>query len=71
MTATEIKKAFKEGSPVWYHPPNEKPIECSGIIEVIYSKGKKGNMICSCLLQDAKCSHSVMRVRGRYVKAKP
>ena len=71
MTATEIKKAFKEGSPVWYHAPNEKTIECSGIIEVIYSKSKKGNIICSCLLQDAKCPNSYMRVRGRYVKTEP
>ncbi len=71
MNAREIKKAFLNLSPVVCCLPNEKPINCSYIKEVIYSHHpRSGKIMVSCVLQDANCPHSIIRAKGRHIHAK-
>ena len=71
MNAREIKKAFKELLPVVYREPNQKPVQCSHIVEVIYYHSPhSGRIAVSCVLQDANCPRSTIRAKGRHVHFK-
>lgn len=70
MNARQIKRAWEEHLPVIVCNPNEPPIECSYITEVIYSFSRSGKKRVSCVCQDARCPHSVIRARARNIKLK-
>lgn len=69
MNARQIKKAWEELLPVVVCVPNEKPVECSYIKEIIYYRSpRSGKKQVSCVCQDANCPHSVIRASGRHIK---
>lgn len=68
MNARQIKRAWEEHLPVIVCNPNEPPIKCSYIKEVIYWFGSNGKKRVSCICQDANCPRSTVRARARNIK---
>ena len=71
MNARQITYARQNKLPVLCCLPGEKPIECAYIKDVNrFRSPSSGKIILSCVLQDANCPHSDIRVRSRYIKLK-
>lgn len=69
MNAREIKRAFEEMLPVVVCLPNQQPVVCSCIEEVVYSRSPySGKKVVSCVCRDAACRRSLIRAKGRYLK---
>lgn len=60
MTAKEIKTACEKRLPVVYQRPNEEPILCDRIIEIVFRPLQSGRWQCSVILPDP-CGHSTIR----------
>lgn len=71
MNAREVKRAFQELLPVVIVKPGMPPVECSYIINVIYSHSPKSKRTrVSCLCQDAQCPHSLIQANIRHMRLK-
>lgn len=68
--AESIKEAFLKVLPVVAVVPGMNVVECSYITAFVYTRGRKGNIICTCILQDAGCPHSTLQVRIKYIRLK-
>ena len=68
--AESIRAAFFNTLPVIAVVPGMDVIECSYIIALVYTRGRRGNIICSCILQDANCPHSTLQARIGYIYLK-
>ena len=68
MNAREVKRAWEELLPVIICNPNEKPIECSYIKQVIYSRTNKGKKQVSCVCVDKNCPQSLIQAKARNIK---
>ena len=68
--AESIKEAFMKVLPVVAVVPGMNVVECSYITAFVYTRGRKGNIICTCILQDATCPHSTLQVRIKYIRLK-
>lgn len=68
MNARQIKRAWEEHLPVIVCRPNEAPIKCSYIKEIVYSFSPTGKKRVSCVCQDASCPRSIITARARNIK---
>ena len=68
--AESIKEAFMKVLPVVAVNPGMDVVECSYITAFVYTRGRKGNIICTCKLQEATCPRSTMQVRIKYIRLK-
>lgn len=62
-----IKQAFTSGQPVVADVPGITPVKCSYIISIVYTRGRRGNIICSAVCKDATCEDSTLQARIKYV----
>lgn len=65
--AESVKKAFVNVEPVIADVPGMNVVKCSHIIAIVYTRGQRGNIICSAILQDANCPSSTLQVRIKYI----
>lgn len=70
MNARQIKRAWEEFLPVVVCNPNEPPIECSYIKQIIYDRTNKGKKRVSCVCVDKNCPNSTVQARARNIKLK-
>lgn len=62
-----IRQAFMNGMPVVADVPGVTPVRCSYIISIVYTRGRRGNIICSAVCKDATCEDSTLQARIKYV----
>ena len=62
-----IKQAFTSGAPVVVDVPGVNPVRCSYIKSMLYTRGRRGNLICSAVCADSKAVSSTIQARIGYV----
>lgn len=65
--AESVKKAFVNVEPVIADVPGVTSVRCSYIISIVYTRGRRGNIICSAVCKDATCEDSTLQARIKYV----
>lgn len=68
--AEAIRQAFMKGEPVVISIPGIKPTEYRNITALIYTRNRKGSIICSCICIDSNRADSTTQARIRYVYTK-